>query len=617
MKDFFKNLSKKRERRKQLKIEKSQQKDFERYGLKTTDIKKKNTKTNWKALKSCMRFFKPYKWAFVVMAFLGLISAGLSVLAPVFTEKIVSSVTNIEFMSAIYFALFMLGAELLRRVVLLIWYLWASRTIHSVIKNIRSELMLNVFKTKSKKFDLINSGEIISRVNGDPAVISGFIQRLIESVAEVLRSLGYVAFFFILNFWIGCLVLLTIITFTLLDNIYQRYRQKMRKKLKTISDKNMGMVSEIVRSIRDVKALNIKDNIGKKYEDNITYMKNASNDNATFSYWFTGGINSLLYVFRFAFIALGVLLLSQNLITVGMFVVFIMYNSNALQLFNNISGIRDEFREASLSAERITEVFDEEDYPKEVFGKRKIKNPKGEIKFENITFEYNENVPVLKDFSLTIPANTRVAFVGKSGHGKSTILNLIPKLYEVNKGKILIDGIDITKLQETGLRDLVTIVPQTPYIYNTTIRENLQFVKPDLTEEEMISACKVAQIHDFIISKPNGYDSLVGENGVILSGGQKQRIAIARALLKNSKIILLDEATSALDNESQAKIQKALDNLAGTHTIIIVAHRLSTVINADKIVMIENGKIVGEGTHKELLKNCKEYYNLYNQEEIN
>ena len=617
MKDFFKNLSKKRERRKQLKIEKSQQKDFERYGLKTTDIKKKNTKTNWKALKSCMRFFKPYKWAFVVMAFLGLISAGLSVLAPVFTEKIVSSVTNIEFMSAIYFALFMLGAELLRRVVLLIWYLWASRTIHSVIKNIRSELMLNVFKTKSKKFDLINSGEIISRVNGDPAVISGFIQRLIESVAEVLRSLGYVAFFFILNFWIGCLVLLTIITFTLLDNIYQRYRQKMRKKLKTISDKNMGMVSEIVRSIRDVKALNIKDNIGKKYEDNITYMKNASNDNATFSYWFTGGINSLLYVFRFAFIALGVLLLSQNLITVGMFVVFIMYNSNALQLFNNISGIRDEFREASLSAERITEVFDEEDYPKEVFGKRKIKNPKGEIKFENITFEYNENVPVLKDFSLTIPANTRVAFVGKSGHGKSTILNLIPKLYEVNKGKILIDGIDITKLQETGLRDLVTIVPQTPYIYNTTIRENLQFVKPDLTEEEMISACKVAQIHDFIMSKPNGYDSLVGENGVILSGGQKQRIAIARALLKNSKIILLDEATSALDNESQAKIQKALDNLAGTHTIIIVAHRLSTVINADKIVMIEIGKIVGEGTHKELLKNCKEYYNLYNQEEIN
>ena len=614
MKDFFKNLSKKRERRKQLKLEKSQKRDFERYGLKTTDIKKKSTKTNWKALKSCMRFFKPYKWAFVVIAFLGLITAGLSILSPMFTEKIVSSVTELNYTGAIYFALFLLGAEILRRVVMLIWYLWSTKAVNEVVRNIRSELMFNVFKTKSKKFDLINSGEVISRVNGDPTVISLFIHRLIEIVAEVVRSVGYVVFFFILNFWIGCLVLLTIIAFTLLDNIYQRYRQKMRKKNKVISDRNMGMVSEIVRSIRDVKALNIKDNIGKKYEENIEYMKNASQDSATFSNWFSCGINSLLTVFRFVFIALGILLLSQNLITVGMFVVFIMYHNSALQLFNNVSAIRDQLREASLSAERMTEIFDEEDYPKEVFGKRKIKNPQGEIKFQNITFEYNENSPVLKNFSLTIPANSRVAFVGKSGHGKSTILNLIPKLYEVNKGKILIDGIDITKLEETALRDLVTIVPQTPYIYNTSIRENLQFVNPNLTEEEMISACKIAQIHDFIMSKPDGYDSLVGENGVILSGGQKQRIAIARALLK---IILLDEATSALDNESQAKIQKALDNLAGTHTIIIVAHRLSTVMNADKIVMIENGKIVGEGTHKELLKNCKEYYDLYNQEEIN
>ena len=617
MKDFFKNLSKKRERRKQLKLEKSQKRDFERYGLKSNDIKKKSTKTNWKALKTCMRFFKPYTFAFIVIAFLGLVTAGLSILSPVFTEKIVSSVTELNYTSAIYFALFLLGTELLRRITLLIWYLWSTKAVNEVVKSIRSELMLNVFKTKSKKFDLINSGEVISRVNGDPAVISMFIHRLIEYVAEVVRSVGYVVFFFILNFWIGCLVLFTIIAFTLLDNIYQRYRQKIRKKNKVISDRNMGMVSEIVRSIRDVKALNIKNNIGKKYEENIEYMKNASQDSATFSNWFSGGINSLLSVFRFAFIVFGVLLLSQNLINVGMFVVFIMYHNSALQLFNNISAIRDEFREASLSAERMAEIFDEEDYPKETFGKRKIKNPQGEIKFENITFAYNETAPVLENFSLTIKANSRVAFVGKSGHGKSTILSLIPKLYEVNKGKILIDGIDINKLQESVLRDMVTIVPQTPYIYNTTIRENLQFVKPDLTEEEMISACKIAQIHDFIISKPNGYDSLVGENGVILSGGQKQRIAIARALIKNSKIILLDEATSALDNESQAKIQKALDNLAGTHTIIIVAHRLSTVMNADKIVMIENGKIVGEGTHKELLKNCKEYYDLYNQEEIN
>ena len=616
MKNFFKHLAQKFKKRKQSHLEKSQKRDFERYGLKSTDIKKKSTKTNWKALGKCMRFFKPYTWAFVVMAICGLLCAGISILFPVFTEKIVTNVTNIHYMQAINFAVAYLLALLAFRVVYLTWYLVATRAVNQTLKNLRLNIMFNVFRTKSKKFDLINSGEVISRVNSDPSTLSRFIQTLIERLGQVLKAIGYIAFFFILNIWVGCLILFTIVAFTLLDNIRQKYMQKNRKRSRLISDKNMGMVSEIVRSIRDVKALNIKNNVGKKYEDNIEHMKNSSIDGASISNWFGFSINSLLAVFRFAFMALGILLLWQNVITVGMFVVFIMYHENALMMFTHIQSIRDELRDASLSAERIAEIFDEDDYPKETFGKRKIKNPQGEIKFENVTFAYNENATVLENFSLTIPANKTIGFVGKSGHGKSTLISLIPKLYEVNKGKLMIDGINVNHLQENSLRDMVTIVPQTPYIYNATIRENLQFVKPDLTDEEMISACKVAQIHDFIISKTEGYDSIVGENGVMLSGGQKQRLAIARALLKNSKIILLDEATSALDNESQAKIQKALENLAGTHTIVIVAHRLSTVMNADKIVMIENGKIVGQGTHKQLLQTCKEYNDLYSQEEV-
>ena len=615
MKNIFKSISQMREKRKQKMLQKEQKRDFERYGLVDSDIKKKSTKTNWKALGKCMKFFKPYTWAFVIMAICALLTAGIVILYPVFTEKIVTSVTEFNYMGAVKFAVFYLIAMLASRVVLLAWYLIASRAVHKTLKNLRSRIMFDVFRTKSKKFDLINSGEIVARVNNDPTGLSRFIQSLIERLAEVLKSIGYIAFFFIMNVWVGCLILFTIIAFTLIDNIRQKYMQKIRRKERIISDKNMGMVSEIVRSMRDVKALNIKENIGKNYEENIEHIKNASIDRATFSNLFLFMNNLFLSIFKFAFISLGILLLWQNAITVGMFVVFIMYHNNALLLFTHIQNIRDEFRDASLSAERIAEVFDEEDYPKEKFGRRKIKNPQGEIRFENVTFAYNENAPVLEDFSLTIPANKTVAFVGKSGHGKSTLISLIPKLYEVGKGKILIDGIDINKLQEDSLRNIVTVVPQAPYIYNTTIRENLQFVKSDLTEEEMISACKIAQIHDFIMSKPEGYDSIVGENGVILSGGQKQRLAIARALIKNSKIILLDEATSALDNESQAKIQKALDNLAGKHTMVIVAHRLSTVMNADQIVMIENGKIVGQGKHRELLKTCKPYFDLYNQEE--
>ena len=226
-------------------------------------------------------------------------------------------------------------------------------------------------------------------------------------------------------------------------------------------------------------------------------------------------------------------------------------------------------------------------------------------------FSYDKTNPVFENLNLKIEPNKSVAFVGKSGQGKSTILSLIPRLYDVDAGKITIDGIDIRKLSENGLRDIVTVVPQTPYIFNASIRENLKFVKDDLTDEEMIDVCKKAQIHDFIVGKEKGYDSLVGENGVILSGGQKQRLAIARALLKNSKIILLDEATSALDNENQNKIQMVIEDLTKDHTVIIVAHRLSTVVNCSCIYMVDDGKIIDSGTHDYMMKNCKKYKNLY------
>ncbi|MGN1227462.1 MAG: ABC transporter ATP-binding protein, partial [Christensenellales bacterium] len=251
---------------------------------------------------------------------------------------------------------------------------------------------------------------------------------------------------------------------------------------------------------------------------------------------------------------------------------------------------------------------------KEKFGKRNPKNIIGKLSFKDVDFSFDD-AQVLKNFSLEISPNQSIAIVGKSGQGKSTMLNLITRLYDVDKGCITLDDIDIKTLSEKSLRDNITIVPQTPYIFNTTIRENLSFVKPDLTDEEMIEVCKKAQIHDFIVSKKDGYDSIVGENGVILSGGQKQRLAIARALLKNSKIIMLDEATSALDNENQYKIQQIINSLKTDHTIIIVAHRLSTIIDCDKIVFMENGQIIGCGSHKQLLHSCKQYKDLYTIEE--
>ena len=216
--------------------------------------------------------------------------------------------------------------------------------------------------------------------------------------------------------------------------------------------------------------------------------------------------------------------------------------------------------------------------------------------------------------SFVINPNEKVAFVGKSGAGKSTIFNLITHLYKVNGGKVLLDNININDLDGDTIRNNMSIITQNPYIFNFSIKDNLLLAKENATFEEVREACRLACIDEYIMSLPDKYETLVGENGVILSGGQKQRLAIARALLMQTEIILFDEATSALDNETQSQIQQAIDNLKGEYTILIIAHRLSTVIDADKIFVVDNGKIIDSGTHQELLKKCKFYKNLYSKD---
>ena len=237
-----------------------------------------------------------------------------------------------------------------------------------------------------------------------------------------------------------------------------------------------------------------------------------------------------------------------------------------------------------------------------------------ETKLRNLLNIDDENVEVLNDVSFEIKPNETVSFVGKSGAGKSTIFNLIAGLYHVNQGSIYLDGIPVEELSKESLRGNLSIISQNPYIFNMSIRENLTIIKHDLTEEEMVLACKRARLHDFIMTLKDGYDTIVGESGVTLSGGQRQRLAIARALIQKTEIILFDEATSALDNETQAEIQQSIHNMQGEYTILIIAHRLSTVINSDRLILIDQGKVKGIGTHQELLEHNAIYKKLYELE---
>ena len=281
-----------------------------------------------------------------------------------------------------------------------------------------------------------------------------------------------------------------------------------------------------------------------------------------------------------------------------------------------ITKLLTELNNFNISSNRVFDIIENNESRKEKFGKIHLDKINGNFKFENVTFGYEQNNNVLKDLSFSVKTGETVAIIGKSGAGKTTIFNIICKLYDINKGKIFIDNVDINELDEDTIRSNISIINQNPYIFNLSIKDNFKIVKSDVTDEEIEEACKLACIDEFINSLPYKYDTIIGENGVLLSGGQKQRIAIARALIKKTPIILFDEATSALDNETQKNIQMAIENLKKYSTILIIAHRLSTIINCDRILILEDGKIADSGKHIELIEKNENYRRLCETELI-
>ena len=313
------------------------------------------------------------------------------------------------------------------------------------------------------------------------------------------------------------------------------------------------------------------------------------------------------------FILISCYLYQKSLLTIPTFMIIYNYQPRIRNLLNGIIKIKEYNKKFTLAADRIYEIIQSDKFKKEQFGNVEVKKLEGHIRFVNVTFGYNDKM-VIKNMNFEVHPNERVAFVGKSGAGKTTIFSLITKMYQNKQGKILLDGHDINDLTCSTIRDNMSIITQDPYIFNFSIKDNLLLAKEDASMEEIRKVCKLACIDDYIMSLPDKYETKVGENGIILSGGQKQRIAIARALLMKTEIILFDEATSALDNETQSKIQEAINNLKGEYTILIVAHRLSTVIDCDKIFVVDDGKIIASGTHDELLKTSPFYRNLYSKD---
>lgn len=565
-------------------------------------------------LKRAWRYFKPYKKQLILYSLIGFIYSLLGVLLPLLSAKIVEGITNntveIILLFAIIYFIFRGSTALFGYLIDVLYYKITGK----VIFDIRADVTKSILDLEVKNFDKNNSGMFIKRMDSDPFEIAWIFNSIRITLTSTITNIGIFFMIFIINIYMGLFFIIALIPIFILQKKRISYRNKTWKEFKNIHDENSAIFQEALKGVRDIKVLNLKlpfmnhtlNSLDKSYKKKKTIeIKNSA-------YWSID--NVIKEVIKFLFIILGLFLLKENQITTTSFLVLYMYKEQLFVLVSNLSELGGDLKEFEVSAKRIFEVTDNTLFSKETFGNKSIKKLKGNIEFKNVTFKY-EDKNILKEFNLKINENDTVAIVGKSGEGKSTIFNLLSKLYEINSGDILYDNVSIKELNENTIRKNISIITQDPYLFNLTIKENLLLVKSDLTNSQMIEKCKQASIHDYIMTLDKKYNTKIGEDGVTLSGGQKQRLAIARALIKESEIILFDEATSALDNETQKEIQNAIKNIRKDYTILIIAHRLSTIAFCNKIVVISQGKVNGTGSHTELMKNNKIYKDLYDKEE--
>ena len=493
--------------------------------------------------------------------------------------------------------------------------IFIKKACSNTMERISYDVYYKVGLLPARAFEDKTSGEFINRVVNDSATITDTFRQFIN-VFTTLFTAVLIFIYILLNSYIVALeILIYFVVFYLFSKTFLPIIKKAQREITEEKDNTIAEVNESICGIREIRALGIRTKVNEivKRIINIMFIKTKKQMVDEENYYSVAyALGALLEVVVFITC---IILMSQGKSDVGFFMAMTYYIYRFTFLVEWLMNFSTSYQKMRVSVERVQEIVGNKLYKDIEFGSLDKTDIKGNIEFKNVTFGYSEEEGnILENFNLTIPSNKSIAIVGKSGQGKSTIFNLLLRYFEPKEGVILIDDNPLDSFTEEAMHQNIAIIRQDPFIFNKSILDNFKIMDSKVTLDQIRKYCKLAEIDDYIMSLPNKYDTLIGEGGVNLSGGQKQRLAIARALLKNSKIILFDEATSALDNENQNKIKKAIDNLVKDHTIVIVAHRLSTIIDADIIYLIDKGKVAASGTHEELLKNCKIYKDLYNNE---
>ena len=482
-----------------------------------------------------------------------------------------------------------------------------------VVIDIREALFEKFQRMSLAYFDRHQTGEIMSYVTNDvQALQNALVEKLIEFVTEASILIGSIVLMFYLDWK---LTLITLITVPLVGQAMKIFGRKLKKSGTVIQERLADINSLLQESIAAVRV--VKSFVRERYEIERFHRQNELNfqaemKNVQLSSLLTPTVEFLAAITVTIILWIGGYEVVQGEITAGSLVAFLTYAVNLANPVKRIGRIYGAMQRAMAAADRVFDVIDMEETIHDREGAVPLPEIEGRVAVKDVSFSYKEGAPALSHVSLEASPGQLVAFVGPSGAGKSTIANLIPRFYEVNEGVIEIDGHDVRDVTLDSLREQIGIVPQETMLFSSSVRENIRYGRLDATDEEIEEAARAANAEEFILQLPEGYETKIGERGLNLSGGQRQRIAIARAILKNPRILILDEATSALDTESEKIVQAALDKLMVGRTSFAIAHRLSTIFNADCIYVIDGGCIVEQGTHAELLAADGLYSTLYN-----
>ncbi len=571
----------------------------------------KETKNN---LKMSWKFIKNKKKSLIIMSILSIILSIISVIIPVLSANLLLKLTNGLLEELLGVALFIFIVEVCRNIVSLFLQKITELYMIQAVTDVQLEMFSETLKIETSEIDKNSSGTFIDRIKNDTNDIINIFSDLVNYFVDLISNVGILVAVLLISPYMFVYFFITSLIIGYIDRKRRNMYYEQGKKYRKIREKSTGLAAEFIRGIRDVKLLNGKNGILNqiKKEIDIVNKEKISMERTSWNFrFFSGNIRDF---FDVTFILLGVILVSNNYISIANLLVLHMYRGKLENLLNFYNRFIELIKRYNLSATRVFEVLGNY-FEKEETNGMYLDNLNGKIEFRNVSFTYSDN-EVLKNINFIIMPGEKIGFVGASGSGKSTIFNLIAKLYTLEEGNIYIDDINIKEINYHSLRSHLALIPQNPYIFNFSIMDNLKIANTNATMEEIIDACKKASIYDRIMEFENGFDTEVGEGGVILSGGEKQRLAIARSLIKGSNILLFDEATSALDNITQDKIQTSIYGLGGNKTVLIIAHRLSTVVHCDRIVVIDKGEIIDIGSHQELLERCPKYQNLFKYEHV-